>query len=298
MNWQGVMPAITTPFGHDGSIDHDLVTRHVRWLVEHGCTGIVPCGSLGEGATLDPQEKVELIATCVEALDGSGAAAPVVPGLAATSTRTAVWLCEQAQAAGAQGLMILPPYVHKGPDVEIAAHFEAMLDATDLPCMLYNNPPAYGFDARPEFIAELAERHPNLAAVKESSGDVRRVTAVRALCGERLALFAGLDDMVVEAVAMGADGWIAGLVNALPEESVRLFALAKEGRADEAFALYRWFLPLLRLDTLPEFVQWIKLVQAEVGMGTEVCRPPRQAVQGDERDEGLKWIRERLEMER
>ncbi|HVS16577.1 MAG TPA: dihydrodipicolinate synthase family protein [Thermoanaerobaculia bacterium] len=300
MNWQGVMPAITTPFEDDGSIDLDFVARHVRWLVEHGCTGIVPCGSLGEGATLDPQEKVELIATCVEALEGK---APVIPGLAATSTRTAVWLCEQAQAAGAQGLMILPPYVHKGPDDEIAAHFEAMLAATDLPCMLYNNPPAYGFDAEPAFIAELAERHPNLAAVKESSGDVRRVTAVRALCGDRLALFAGLDDMVVEAVVMGADGWIAGLVNALPAESVRLFELAKAGRFDEAFALYRWFLPLLRLDTLPEFVQWIKLVQAEVGpqtglAATEVLRPPRQPVQGAEREEGLRWIRALLEQER
>ncbi|HVS63799.1 MAG TPA: dihydrodipicolinate synthase family protein [Thermoanaerobaculia bacterium] len=295
MKWQGVMPAITTPFTDDGSVDHDFVARHVQWLVEHGCTGIVPCGSLGEGATLDPQEKVELIASCVRALDGK---APVVPGLAATSTRTAVWLCEQAHAAGAQGLMILPPYVHKGPDFEIAAHFEAMLEATDLPCMLYNNPPAYGFDARPEFIAELAERHPNLAAVKESSGDVRRVTAVRALCGDRLALFAGLDDMVVEAVRMGADGWIAGLVNALPEESVRLFELARNGRFEEAFELYRWFLPLLRLDTLPEFVQWIKLVQAEVGIGTEVFRPPRRPVRGAEREEGLDWIRERLEMER
>lgn len=285
------MPAITTPFLSDGAIDHGFVARHVAWLVDHGATGIVPCGSLGEGATLDPEEKVALMRTCVQGVKGR---VPVVPGIAALSTRTAVWLCQQAKAVGCSGLMILPPYVHKGPDGEVAAHFEAMLSATDLECMLYNNPPAYGFDARPEFIAGLAARHANLKAVKESSGDVRRITAVRALVGSRLALFAGLDDMVVEAAAMGADGWIAGLVNALPEESVRLFRLAKAGQMAEAFALYRWFLPLLRLDCLPDFVQWIKLVQAEVGQGTESFRAPRKPVDGLERARGLAMIRERL----
>ncbi|MEZ6016198.1 MAG: dihydrodipicolinate synthase family protein [Planctomycetota bacterium] len=285
------MPAITTQFLADGSIDHAFVKRHVAWLVDHGATGIVPCGSLGEGATLDPEEKVALMRTCVEGVAGR---VPVVPGIAALSTRTAVWLCQQAQAVGCGGLMILPPYVHKGPDAEVQAHFEAMLAATDLECMLYNNPPAYGFDARPEFIAALAAKHANLRAVKESSGDVRRVTAVRALVGPRLALFAGLDDMVVEAAAMGADGWIAGLVNALPEESVRLFTLAKAGRMEEAQALYRWFLPLLRLDCVPEFVQWIKLVQAEVGQGAETFRAPRRPIEGPARDAGLAMIRERL----
>jgi 4-hydroxy-tetrahydrodipicolinate synthase len=295
MKWQGVFPAITTPFQPNGAIDHAFVTRHVQWLVDQGAAGIVPCGSLGEGATLDPDEKVELIRSCVRAVAGK---VPVVPGIAASSTRTAVWLCRQAKAAGCEGLMILPPYVHKGPDAEFAAHFEALLSATDLDCMLYNNPPAYGFDARPALIAALAEKHANLKAVKESSGDVRRVTAVRALCADRLALFAGLDDMVLEAVAMGASGWVAGLVNALPEESMRLFALARTGRAAEAFALYRWFLPLLRLDCLPEFVQWIKLVQAEVGMGTEVFRAPRRPVEGAEREAGLRMIRERLAVRR
>lgn len=291
MQWQGVMPAITTRFHPDGSIDHAFVARHVRWLVEHGSTGIVPCGSLGEGATLEPQEKVDLMRTCVEAVSGK---VPVVPGIAATSTGTAVWLCQQAQRVGCRGLMVLPPYVHKGPTAEIVAHFDALLRATDLPCMLYNNPLAYGFDAEPEFIARLAERHGNLRAVKESSGDVRRITAVKALLGDRLALFAGLDDMVVEAVAMGAAGWIAGLVNALPEESVRLFRLAQSGASAAAFELYRWFLPLLRLDTRVDFVQWIKLVQAEVGMGSEVVRAPRRPIEGVERETGLAMIRERL----
>jgi 4-hydroxy-tetrahydrodipicolinate synthase len=294
MKWHGVMPAITTQFTPAGAIDHAFVEEHVRWLVGHGATGIVPCGSLGEGATLDPEEKVALMRTCVKA----AGKVPVVPGIAATSTRAAVRLCEEAKVAGCGGLMVLPPYVHKGPDAEIEAHFEALLSATDLPCMLYNNPIAYGFDARPEFIAALAARHPNLRAVKESSGDVRRVTAVRALCGDRLALFAGLDDMIVEALAMGASGWVAGLVNALPEESVRLFELAQAGKREEAFALYRWFLPLLRLDTLPDFVQWIKLVQVEVGRGSETFRLPRLPVAGSARAAGLAMIRERLAQKR
>ncbi len=291
MKWQGVMPAITTQFASDGQVDHDFVARHVKWLIEHGCNGIVPCGSLGEGATLDPDEKVDLMRTCVDAL---GTRAPVVPGIAAASTRTAVWLCEQAKAVGCKGLMILPPYVHKGEWPELRAHFEAMLAATDLPCMLYNNPVAYGADVRPEQVAELAGRHPNLRAVKESSGDLRRITAIRALCGERLALFVGLDDLVVEGVAMGASGWVAGLVNALPVESVRLFELAQKGDRDGAFALYRWFLPLLRMDTVPEFVQLIKLVQHEVGMGSEVVRAPRQPVTSRAREIALTTIREAL----
>jgi len=289
------MPAITTPFQKDGAIDHAFVKRHVAWLVDHGATGIVPCGSLGEGATLDPEEKVALMRSCVEGVAGR---VPVVPGIAALSTRTAVWLCKEAEAAGCGGLMILPPYVHKGPDREVELHFEALLSATSLECMLYNNPPAYGFDAQPKFIAALAAAHPKLRAVKESSGDVRRITAVRALVGDRLALFAGLDDMAVEAARMGADGWIAGLVNALPEESVRLFTLAKAGRVAEADALYSWFLPLLRLDCVPEFVQWIKLVQAEVGHGTESFRAPRRPLEGEARTRGLAEIRARLAAKR
>ncbi|MGE0145698.1 MAG: dihydrodipicolinate synthase family protein [Planctomycetota bacterium] len=291
MNWQGVMPAITTPFAGNGRIDHDFVTKHVQWLIDAGCTGIVPCGSLGEGATLTPEEKVELMRTCVAAGNGK---TPVVPGIAATSTATAVWLCEQARAVGCKGLMVLPPYVHKGEWHEIRGHFEAMLAATDLPCMLYNNPIAYGVDVKPEQVADLAERHPNLRAVKESSGDVRRITAIRALVGSRLALFVGLDDLIVEGIAMGATGWIAGLVNAFPKESVRLFELARAGRTEEAFSLYSWFLPLLRMDTVPEFVQLIKLVQARVDMGSELVRAPRQPVTGHAREAALAVIAKAL----
>jgi 4-hydroxy-tetrahydrodipicolinate synthase len=292
MNWEGVMPAITTPFTADGAIDHEFVRTHVRWLADHGSTAIVPCGSLGEGGTLDAAEKVALMHTCVTALENR---IPVAPGIAASSTKTAVWLCQKAEEAGCGGLMILPPYLHTGEWHEIGPHFEAMLDATDLPCMLYNNPAAYGTDIVPEQIAELSQQFANLVAVKESSGDVRRITAIRALCGDRLTVAVGLDDLIVEGVAMGARGWVAGLVNALPAESVRLFELARDDKYDDAFSLYRWFLPLLRMDTVPEFVQLIKLVQAEVGMGSERVRPPRRPVSGAAREAALATIRAALQ---
>jgi 4-hydroxy-tetrahydrodipicolinate synthase len=222
---------------------------------------------------------------------------PVIPGIAALSTAEAVALARDCRSLGAGGLMVLPPYVYRGSWRETRSHFQAVITATDLPAMLYNNPTAYGTDVWPEQIQELAGDHDNLRAVKESSGDVRRVTAVRALLGDRLALFAGLDDMVVEAVRMGARGWIAGLVNALPAESMRLFELAgstDEAAQDQAFALYRWFLPLLRMDTVPDFVQAIKLAQQEVGMGGEIVRPPRLPLAGPARESCLVEIRNAL----
>ena len=192
--------------------------------------------------------------------------------------------------------MVLPPYLHKGNWREIRTHLKAVIEATELPCMLYNNPIAYGTDVLPEQIQTLAEAHSNLHAVKDSSGDVRRITAILTLLGERLAIFVGLDDCVVEGVHAGAKGWIAGLVNALPQESVRLFELAGDGGSEQADELYRWFLPLLRLDTVPDFVQRIKLVQQEVGMGSEQVRPPRLTIQGRERDELLEMIRAQLQL--
>lgn len=291
MRFEGVMPAITTPFKEDLSIDYGFVAKHVNWLVDHGCTGIVPLGSLGEGNTLRFDEKVAIVETCVEALEGR---APVMPGISALSTAEAVELARRCAAAGCNGLMVLPPYVHNGKMHETRVHFGAIFEATDLPCMLYNNPIAYGTDVTPPIMSELAAQHENMKAVKESSGDIRRVTAVKALLGDRLAVFAGLDDMPFEAAWSGADGWIAGLVNALPAESVAVFSLAKQGRRDEAFELYRWFLPLLRMDTVPEFVQLIKLVQAEVGMGVETVRPPRQKLPETEREAALGLIRQCL----
>lgn len=291
MSWTGVIPAITTPFTAADAVDHAFLSQHARWMVDAGCTGIVALGSLGEGATLGFDEKMEVLHTCVRAV---GDRVAVAPGVAALSTKDAVRLARAAKEVGCGGLMVLPPYVHKGPWREMQAHFDAVLRATDLPCMLYNNPIAYGTDVTPPQIADLARAHANLHAVKESSGDARRVTAVHALLGTRLKTLAGMDDMVVEAVQVGASGWIAGLVNALPAESVRLFELARSGQREACLRLYHWFLPLLRLDTVPEFVQLIKLVQQEVGMGSERVRPPRLALAGPEREGALAVIRAQL----
>ncbi|HEY8312494.1 MAG TPA: dihydrodipicolinate synthase family protein, partial [Gemmatimonadaceae bacterium] len=255
--WTGVFPAITTPFKQDLTVDHEFVARHASWLIDHGCTGIVALGSLGESATLDFDEKVEVLRTCVSAV---GKRVPVVAGISGLQTAECVALAKRAAQVGCEGLMALPPYVYKGTWPEMRAHFSAVIEATDLSCMLYNNPIAYGTDVTPEQVVELT-KHPNLHAVKESSGDVRRVTAVVARVGDRLNVFAGLDDMIVESIVMGASGWIAGLVNAFPAESVELVRLASVGKIKEARAIYDWFLPLLRLDTVPEFVQYIKFIQ-------------------------------------
>ena len=287
MKWTGVISAITTAFNADESVDHEFVARHARWQIEHGVDGVVALGSLGEAATLTFEEKVAILKTLVGALG----AKPVVAGIAALSTAEAVALAKAAEQAGCAGLMVLPPYVYSTDWREMKAHIEALLRATRLSCMLYNNPIAYKTDFLPVQIAEIAQRHDNLQAVKESSGDVRRITAVKALCGDRLAVFAGLDDMIVEGVRMGGSGWIAGLVNALPRETVALFRAATAGDTQKANALYRWFLPLLRMDTVPKFVQLIKLVQQEVEMGNERVRAPRLVLAGSEREAALETIR-------
>lgn len=279
MNWKGVMPAITTCFHGDLSVDHAFMGKHCRWLLDNGCAGIVALGSLGEGATLGFDEKAEILRTCVGAVGERG---PVAAAISALSTAEAVALAKAAADAGCDGLMVLPPYVYKGDWREMKSHVAAVFDATPLSCMLYNNPVAYGTDFLPEQIQELAEEHENLVAVKESSMDVRRVAAIRALLDRRLEICVGVDDAVLEALSMGATGWIAGLANALPRESVELFNCGVRGENKKAFELYRWFLPLLRMDTVPKFVQLIKLVQAEVGMGNSRVRPPRLELVGEE----------------
>jgi len=288
MNWAGVMPATTTAFDEDLNVDHAFVGRHAKWLIDHGCSGIVTPGSLGESATLSFDEKLGVWNTVMEAV---GERVPVVAAIASLSTNEAVRLAREAANAGCSGLMVLPPYVYRSDWREMKAHLEAVFRATKLSCMLYNNPVAYGTDFLPEQIRELAVEHENLEAVKESSTDVRRVTWIRELVGDRLAIFVGVDDAIVEGIAVGAVGWIAGLVNALPEESVQLFNYAMNGERENALALYNWFLPLLRMDTVPKFVQLIKLAQQEVGMGNTRVRPPRLELEGAELDEALRVIR-------
>lgn len=279
MQWRGVMPALTTAFKQDLSIDTDFIGRHANWLIDNGCTGIVALGSLGEGATLSVPEKAEVLKACVE---GVGSRAPVVAGISALSTRDAVILAKTAEDAGCSGLMVLPPYVYVGDWREMKAHVAAVLRATELSCMLYNNPIAYTVDFAVEHVKELVNEHENLNAIKESSSDVRRVTSLRVLLPERLDVLVGVDDAIVESAAVGAVGWIAGLANAFPRESAELFELAKSNWAKEAFELYRWFLPLLRMDTVPKFVQLIKLVQEQVRVGSARVRPPRLELIGSE----------------
>lgn len=285
--WRGVIPAITTPFTADNKVDHDFLARHARTMMDAGCTGMVPLGSLGEGATLDFDEKVAIMRTLVKALDG----APVIPGIAALSTDEAVELAREAKAVGCRGLMVLPPYVYSTDWREMGAHVSAVIAATDLPCMLYNNPLAYKTDYVPEQLAALAAEFPNVQAVKESSGDIRRIAAIQALIGDRLEILVGVDDIIVESIQMGATGWIAGMVNAFPKESVQLFERAQQGSAGVA-DLYSWFLPTLRLDTVPKFVQLIKLAQAEVNLGSERVRAPRLLLEGAERENALRVIKQ------
>jgi len=291
MRWAGVMPATTTAFDEALNVDHGFVAKHAKWLIDNGCTGIVTPGSLGESATLGFEEKVAIWKTIIDAV---GERVPVVAAIASLSTAEAVRLATRAAEVGCSGLMVLPPYVYRSDWREMKAHIEAVFRATRLSCMLYNNPVSYGTDFMPEQIAELTRDHENFEAVKESSTDVRRVTWIRELTGDRLAICVGVDDAIVEGIAMGAVGWIAGLVNALPKESVDLFNYAMNGEREQAMALYNWFLPLLRMDTVPKFVQLIKLVQQEVGMGNARVRPPRLELEGEELEQAVRTIREAL----
>jgi 4-hydroxy-tetrahydrodipicolinate synthase len=291
MNWKGVMPAITTCFTEQLRVDHKFMAEHCRWLLDNGCSGIVTLGSLGEGATLSFDEKLEILSTCVRAVDGRG---PVVASVSALTTSEAVAIAKAAADRGCDGLMVLPPYVYKGDWREMKAHVAAVFRATSLSCMLYNNPIAYGTDFLPEQIRELAAEHDNFEAVKESSTDARRVSAIRALVDRRLEISVGVDDAVLEAIGVGATGWIAGLANALPRESVDLLNYGINGENDKAFELYRWFLPLLRMDTVFNFVQLIKLVQAEIGMGNTRVRPPRLELVGEELVQTRKLIQDAL----
>jgi 4-hydroxy-tetrahydrodipicolinate synthase len=281
IQWKGVMPATLTQFNADLTIDHGLMAEHGKWLIENGCTAIVPHGSLGEGATLSFTEKNALQKTYIAALPNT----PIIPGIAANSTHKAVDLAKAARDNGCRGLMVLPPYLYASDWREMKAHMQAVINATDLPCILYNNPVAYKTDFIPAQIKELADESPNVEAVKESSTDVRRIAAIREVCGERLALGVGVDDCALENAVMGATFWITGVGGAFPKHNVKLWELATSRRIDEAMPLYQWMLPLLRMDTVVKFVQLIKLQQflATGGkLGNTRVRPPRLELVGSE----------------
>ncbi len=290
MTWSGVWPALTTPFDPSLEVDLPFFERHVRWLLDSGCAGVVVLGSLGEAPALTAEEKMRIVKSAMRAAGRM----PVLVGVSAYSTADAARLARAAEEWGASGLMVLPPYVYHGDAREVRTHFSQVFRATRLPCMLYNNPIAYGTDVVPDDVEALARDNPNLVAVKESSGDVRRVTDLGVRLGSRVARFVGIDDQILEGMAAGASGWVAGLANALPRESVELFEASRAGRQDDALARYRWFLPLLRLDADPKFVQLIKLVQQEVGMGSSRVRPPRLELHAAELDRTRRLIQATL----
>ena len=281
IQWKGVMPATLTQFNADLSIDHALMAEHGQWLIEHGCSAIVVHGSLGEGATLSFAEKVALQKTYVAAVPDT----PIIPGIAALSTKECVDLAKAAKDNGCRGLMVLPPYLYSSDWREMKAHMTAVISATDLPCIIYNNPVAYKTDFTPVHIKQLADELPNVEAVKESSTDARRVAGIRELCGDRLTIGVGVDDCALEGFAMGAKFWITGVGDAFPAYNVKLFELGSSGRIEEAMPIYHWMLPMLRMDTVVKFVQLIKLQQnlATGGkLGNNRVRPPRLELVGTE----------------
>jgi 4-hydroxy-tetrahydrodipicolinate synthase len=277
--WRGVFPALTTQMKKDQSLDLDATARHVEVLIDSGVQGLVMLGSLGENAALDADEKRAVVYCAVEAAAGR---VPVVAGVIETSTAAACRYAADVEKLGADGLMVLPAMIYRADPRETMAHYRAVARATGLPIVCYNNPLAYHVDITPAMFAELADE-PKFVAIKESSGDPRRITDLHNAVGNRYAIFCGVDDLVLESALLGATGWIAGLGLAFPRENQLLWELATAGRWEEARALYRWFTPLLHLDIPVKFVQYIKLAVQEVGFGAEWVRAPRLPLVGDER---------------
>lgn len=291
VNWRGVFPAVTTQFHSDQSLDVAATGRHLERLLEAGVHGIIMLGTVGENCSLEYAEKLEVLRAAIAHVRGR---VPVLTGVAECSTALACRFAADAQRAGADGLMVLPGMVYKSDPRETMTHFRAVAKASDLPILCYNNPVSYGVDITPAMFAELADE-PKFVAIKESSENVRRITDLKNICGDRYLLFGGVDDLVLESILLGADGWISGLVNAFPDENRLLWDLATVGKYAEAVKVYRWYTPLLHLDTHVKLVQYIKLAMAETGLGSETVRAPRLPLVGREREEILGIIRRAME---
>lgn len=288
--WQGVFPAVTTQFKKDQSLDLAATARHVDALIASGVSGLVMLGSLGENTALDADEKRRVIEATVKV---AGGRVPVLSGVAECSTAAACRYVRDCERLNADGFMLMPAMIYKGDTRENMRHFRTVAQATGLPIMVYNNPISYANDITPALFAELADVK-NFVALKESSGDVRRITDLHNTVGDRYAIFTGVDDLVLEASILGIDGWVAGAGIALPAENQYLWDLTRAGRWDEARKLYRWFTPLMHLDTHVKFVQYIKLAVQECGLGAEWVRAPRLPLVGDERRRVLGIIHETL----
>ena len=288
--WQGVFPAMLTPFTENDEIDFDLLEKNIRAQLDAGVTGFILAGSLGEASTLEQEEKIELLGFTVNVVKGQ---VPVVLTIAEQATRAAVKLAEAAEANGASGLMVLPPMRYRSDDNETVAYFKTIAGNSSLPIMVYNNPVDYKIEVTPDMFEQLA-KHDTIQYVKESTRDVTNITRMRNRFGERYRLFCGVDTLVMEELMLGADGVVGGLVDAFPEETVAIYNLVKAGRYKEALEIYRWFLPLLELDILPKLVQYIKLAAAQTGLCSEYVRAPRLVIQGKERETVLAIVQHAL----
>lgn len=288
--WHGVFPAITTQFKPDQSLDLAATAKHLESMIKDGIHGVVLLGTVGENTALSHSEKLDIVREMKRVVNGR---IPVISGVAEYTTALACSYAKDCEKLGIDGLMVLPGMVYKSDERETLTHFQAVARTTGLPIMIYNNPVSYGVDLLPEAFKVLAEEA-NVVAIKESSEDVRRITDLYNTVGTRFILFSGVDDLVLESIALGAQGWISGLVNAFPAENRALWDLATNNKWDEARALYRWYTPLLHLDTKVKLVQYIKLAMQETGLGTELTRAPRLPIIGEERERILKIIRDAI----
>jgi 4-hydroxy-tetrahydrodipicolinate synthase len=284
--WQGVYPAITTQLKRDQSIDLEATARHAEALIESGVAGLIFLGSLGENQALRREEKRTVIEAMVKAVDGQ---VPVLSGVAESSSDEARTYVREVEKLGVDGVMLMPAMLYTGDERETQTHFRRVARATGLPIMIYNNPVSYRNDVTPEMFARLADEK-NFVALKESSGDVRRITDLRNTVGDRYAIFTGVDDLALEASILGIDGWVAGSGIAFPDENQYFWQLTRDGEWEKAREFYRWFTPLLHLDTSTKFVQYIKLAVQECGLGREWVRAPRLPLVGAERERILKII--------
>jgi 4-hydroxy-tetrahydrodipicolinate synthase len=289
--WSGVFPAITTQMKKDGAIDLEATAKHAHELIESGVSGLIFLGSLGENQALLPEEKRRIIETMVKLVESR---VTVLSGVAEASTAEAIRYMRDGEKLGLDGFMLMPAMLYKGDRRETLAHFRTAAKASGLPIMIYNNPISYANDITPEMFAELADVK-NFVALKESSGDVRRITDLHNTVADRYAIFTGVDDLALEASILGIDGWVAGSGIAFPEENQYFWELTRAGQWEKAREIYRWFTPLLHLDTSTKFVQYIKLAVQECGLGSEWVRAPRLPLTGDERKRILKIIHDGMD---
>ena len=288
VEWKGVMPAVTTKFTAQDTLDLDMFSVNIKAQIEAGVDGIVLGGTLGEASTLTNDEKKILIEKTVELAEGK---IPVIINIAEQSTKDALKAAENAKNYGADGLMMLPPMRYKSTDYETVTYFETVAKSTDLPIMIYNNPVDYKIEVTLDMFEQLLKLE-NIQAVKQSTRDISNITRIKNRFGDRLRVLGGVATLALESLTMGADGWVAGLVCAFPKETVAIYKLVKAGRLQEAIEIYRWFLPLLELDINPQLVQNIKLAEVATGIGTEYVREPRLPLRGQERERVIKIIEE------